>query len=331
VPTPTLSLTASIRSLKLKEPFAIARKSWETAENVFVRLAWNQTVGWGEVNPDDAEDVLSDLEATDLSELNGPFDLEALRDTEVSNAARSAVDMAMHDLAAKCASISVGELLGLGGRTRPPTSVTIPITDADRMVERARAFADYPILKMKVGFEDDVEVVRAIRGVYDGRLRIDANEGWDAKTAVTRLGAMGDLDIELCEQPIPAGSISDLRKVTESSPIPVFADEDVNTAEDVARLVGSVAGVNLKLRKTGGLREFVRATAVARAHGMSVMIGCDLESGLAATAQAHASSLADFADIDGPLLLAENPFPGITYDRGTVKLPTGYGLGVTEP
>lgn len=329
------SLSASVAQLRLKEPFRIARKSWDVAENVFVALSWGGITGWGEVSPDDRwgespAGVVRDLEALDLSALAGPFDLQGVLEICPANAARCALDIAMHDLAAKGAGISVGELLGVAGRAMPPTSVTVAITDVDGMVERALRLADHPILKMKVGFDSDVEAVRAVRTVYDGRIRIDANEGWSLSEAVDRLGRLAPYDIELCEQPIPSGAIEDLRRVTESSPIPVFADEDVGTAADVANLVGKVHGVNLKLRKTGGIREFVHAAAVARANGMQVMIGCDLESGIGATAQAHAAPLADYADIDGPLLLAEDPHPGVSYERGVVTLPPGPGLGIRE-
>jgi L-Ala-D/L-Glu epimerase len=336
VPTNIFTIAADVRRLRLREPFAIARKSWDVAENVFVRLSWGGTTGWGEVNPDEQwgdtpQTVVRDLEGVDLSDLAGPFDLEGLADVCRTNAARCALDIAMHDLAAKHAGISVGELLGLGGRRLPETSVTVAIADRGRMVDRARSLADHPVIKMKVGFDGDVDVVEAVREVYQGRIRIDANEGWDVETAGDRLDRLASLDIELCEQPIPSGSIDDLRRVAGSSSIPVFADEDVNSSEDVAGLAGVVHGVNLKLRKTGGLREFVRAAAVARSHAMEIMIGCDLESGIAATAQAHVSALAQYADIDGPLLLAEDPFPGVAYDRGRITVPPGPGLGISEP
>jgi L-alanine-DL-glutamate epimerase-like enolase superfamily enzyme len=327
------ALVATSRRLRLKEPFTIATKTWDVTENVFVELTWNGETGLGEVSPDDrwgdaAERVIRQLDDVDMAGLAGPFDLEGVSELLPVGAARCALDIAMHDLAAKVAGISVGDLLGIGGREAPVTSVTVPIADVDRMIQRARSLADHPVLKMKVGFDADVDVARAIREVYDGRIRIDANEGWDEASAIDRLRELAPLDIELCEQPIPAGRLDELARVREASPIPVFADEDVCTAADVARLVGAVDGVNLKLRKTGGIREFVRAAAVARAHGMKVMIGCDLESGVAATAQAHVAPLADHADVDGPLLLADDPFPGVSYEKGMLRLPPGPGLGV---
>ena len=210
----------------------------------------------------------------------------------------------------------------------PPTSVTVPIADRDAMLRRAASLSDWPILKTKVGFDGDVEIVGAIRDAHGGRIFIDANEGWTEEQAIERLHAMAELDVDLCEQPIPSGNLEALARVREASPIRVFADEDVCTSADVAALSGAVDGVNLKLRKAGGIRELLRAASVARAHGMGVMIGCDLESGVAATAGAHIASVADFIDLDGPLLLARDPYPGVSYSAGTLTLPPGPGLGV---
>jgi L-Ala-D/L-Glu epimerase len=331
-----LTVTAAVEQLRLRERFSIALKSWDVADNVIASVSWGEVRGWGEVSPDDRwgdtpTSVAEQLGRFDLSQLSGPFDLQGLLENFPPSAARCALDIAMHDLAAKCAGVSVAELLGLGGRPLPETSVTVSITDPDRMVERARDLADHPILKVKVGFDGDVAAINAVRGVFDGRIRIDANEGWDLPTATERLKQLARFEIELCEQPVPSGNHDDLRRVSESSSIPVFADEDVCTAADVARLAGKVHGVNLKLRKTGGLREFVYAAAVARANDMQVMLGCDLETGIGATAQASVASLADYADVDGPLLLAEDPYPGVRYERGVLSLPAGPGLGVREP
>jgi L-alanine-DL-glutamate epimerase-like enolase superfamily enzyme len=334
VPGGKWTVKAKALELGLAERFTIARESWESTRNVFVEVTWNGTSGLGESCPsgrwdETAESVVEMLNSVDVSELLGPFDLEGILDVLPPGSARCALDIALHDLAARLAGITVAELLGVAERPRPPTSVTVPIADLEQMVERARRFADHPVLKMKVGFDGDVGAVAAVRSAYRGRVRIDANEGWSADEAGERLDALATHDIELCEQPIPAGDVDALARVTKESPIPVFADEEVCTSADVARLVGAVDGVNLKLRKTGGIREFLRAAATARAHGLSVMIGCDLESGIAATAQASVAALADHADIDGPLLLRTDPYPGVTYERGVFTLPVGPGLGVT--
>jgi L-alanine-DL-glutamate epimerase-like enolase superfamily enzyme len=332
---PELKITVEARELALKERFEIAREVWDSTTNVFVFASYGDAVGVGEAGPADrwgetVEGVIADLEAVDLSRLSGPFDLEGIADLLPAGSARCALDIAFHDLAATLAGLPLNEFLGLGGRSAPPTTVTVPIADVDRMVARATSLKDHPALKLKVGFDGDVDVVRKIRGVFDGAIRIDANEGWTPDEAIERLEALSELDIELCEQPIKGGNFDDLARVNEASPIPVFADEDVGDSKDVAALNGVVTGVNLKLRKTGGLRELLKAVAVARAQGMKVMLGCDLDTGVAATAGAHVASLMDFADLDGPLLLAEDPFPGVAYDKGRMGLPGGPGLGIRK-
>jgi L-alanine-DL-glutamate epimerase-like enolase superfamily enzyme len=320
---PELKITVEARELALKERFEIAREVWDSTTNVFVFASYGDAVGVGEAGPADrwgetVEGVIADLEAVDLSRLSGPFDLEGIADLLPAGSARCALDIAFHDLAATLAGLPLNEFLGLGGRSAPPTTVTVPIADVDRMVARATSLKDHPALKLKVGFDGDVDVVRKIRGVFDGAIRIDANEGWTPDEAIERLEALSELDID------------DLARVNEASPIPVFADEDVGDSKDVAALNGVVTGVNLKLRKTGGLRELLKAVAVARAQGMKVMLGCDLDTGVAATAGAHVASLMDFADLDGPLLLAEDPFPGVAYDKGRMGLPGGPGLGIRK-
>lgn len=329
------SLDAEIVELALAEPFAIAGKRWESAHNVFVTLRFAGVAGCGEVSPDDRwgetpESVIAQLEAVDPAGLRNPFNLEGILEILPAGSARCALDIALHDLAGKIAGLSVTKLLGLKDRIPPPTSMTLPIDDVSKMVERARALAEQPVLKMKVGFDGDVDAVAQVREVYDGTLRIDANEGWEADEATERLKRLEEHDIELCEQPIRRGQHDALREITRATSIPVFADEDVGTADDVASLAGVVDGVNLKLRKTGGIREAVKAAATARAHGLKLMLGCDLVSGVAATAEAHLAPLMDHLDIDGPLLLAEDPFPGVTYDRGTIHVPDLPGLGVRK-
>jgi L-Ala-D/L-Glu epimerase len=328
------SLEAEVVELELTHSFVIARETWDVARNVFVHLRYEDgTAGIGEVNPDDRwsetpDSVLAELEKVDLERLAGPHDLEGVLDVLPAGSARCALDIALHDLTARRAGLSVAELIGAGGRPLPPTSVTLSIQSPQEMVERARSYADHPILKMKVGFDGDVDALALVRSVFGGQIRVDANEGWDAPTAIERLQQMERFDIELCEQPIHAGDHDALKEVTSSTSIPIYADEDVGTSADVARVAGCVDGVNLKLRKTGGIREMLRSIATARAHGLGVMLGCDLDSGVGATAQASIAALVDKADIDGPLLLVNDPHPGVAYDRGTVTLPPGPGLGV---
>ncbi|HEX2296463.1 MAG TPA: dipeptide epimerase [Actinomycetota bacterium] len=329
------SLEARVIEMPLAERFTIARETWDSATAVFAVLRYGGAEGYGECSPDShwgetPEKTLEQLDGLDLSGLHGPFDLEGPGRLLPAGSARCVLDLALHDLAAKLAGVPLRSLLGVGEAPLPPTSVTVPIADFDTMVARARSFADHPIVKTKVGFDGDVEAIEAIRSVFPGRIRVDANEGWTEEQAIDRLARLEPFDVELCEQPVPMRDHAALARVTAASPIPVYADEDAGTAADVASLAGAVDGVNLKLRKAGGIRETWRAISVARAHGMGVMLGCDLDSGIAMGAAAALAPLCDFIDLDGPLLLAEDPHPSVRYDRGELILPDGPGLGVSK-
>ena len=323
--------------LALAERFSISRESWLSTRNVFVKVSYAGEFGVGEASPggsrwgETPESVLAQIENLNLSMLSSPFDVEMLANLMHPGSARCAVDIALHDLAAKLAGISLSDLLGTSpDDTRPSTSITLPIAHPSQMVNRAHRYSDHPVLKMKVGFDGDVEAVASVRNVFNGAIRIDANEGWTTDEAIARLRRLEPLDIELCEQPIAAGNHSDMRLIATTTSIPIYADEDACTSRDVAELAGVVDGVNLKLRKAGGIRETVKAIAVARAHRMGVMLGCDLDSGVAATAGAHLAALVDQVDLDGPLLLADDPYPGVAYHRGAMLVPDGPGLGLTE-
>ena len=183
---------------------------------------------------------------------------------------------------------------------------------------------------MKLGTGDELETLEAIRAIYTGTIRIDANEGWTPEQTVELLTAMRKHEIEFCEQPIPAGSPEKLRWIRERSPIPIVTDEDSKDAKDLPALLGCVDGINVKLVKCGGIRGALEMIHTARAMGLKIMLGCMVESQILTTAAAHLSPLVDWADLDGPFLTARDPFDGIAYDDGKIVLPDGPGLGVRE-
>jgi L-alanine-DL-glutamate epimerase-like enolase superfamily enzyme len=264
------------QDLRLAERFTISGASWDVARNVFVVLSHNGLSGVGEASPDSRSgetpaSVAAELEGLDLRGLAGPFDLEGASCMLAPGAAGCALDIAMHDLAAKAAGVAVADLLGCGGRRLPLTSVTVPIAEVRDMARRARSLSDHPVLKLKVGFEGDVDAVHAVRAVYPGVIRIDANEGWDVSTAKARLAELERCDIELCEQPVAATDLEGLAEVAASTSIPVFADEAARTSHDVARLAGAVDGVNLKLRKAGGIR---RPSLPSRSRALTACGSC---------------------------------------------------------
>jgi L-alanine-DL-glutamate epimerase-like enolase superfamily enzyme len=234
----------------------------------------------------------------------------------------------LHDLQGKLTGLPVHRLLGLR-RGGPPTSWTIWLGDPDDMARRTEQVAGrgFKRLKLKLGGRDglDVERVRAVRAVTDLPLQCDVNEGWTLDEA---LETLPQLDVEYCEQPLPAGDPAG-PELKRRSPLPIFVDEDCHTLADVGACAERAHGINIKLAKSGGIREAVRMVAAARALGLGLMLGCMVESGLGIAAGAHIASLMDHVDLDGNLLLAEDPAPGVTLDQG-VQLPAqAPGLGVS--
>jgi L-alanine-DL-glutamate epimerase-like enolase superfamily enzyme len=239
----------------------------------------------------------------------------------------------LYDLIGKDMGKPLYALLGLDPALTPVTSFTIGIADPETTMKKVAEVGDHPILKVKLGAgtpNEQIETIALIRERYSGAIRIDANEGWDAAQAIQILSELARFDIEFCEQPIPAGYPEQLRAVRDRVTIPIVTDEDSMTAADLPRLYGCVDGINVKLAKTGGIRGALAMIHTARAMGFKIMLGCMVESAIAATAAAHLSPLVDWADIDGPFLTASDPFEGVTYDRGKLVLPDAPGLGVRE-
>jgi len=333
-------LTYRPATLRLREPFTISRSTDEEAEAVFVDIEVDGVVGHGEASPQDhyGESVTTATAWLDeVEELLGddPFALEAieqrLAEKPGDQAARAAVDAALHDLQGKLLGQPVWRLLGLE-RAGPPTSWTIWLGDPDDMARRAEAVGDrFRRLKLKLGARDglDVERVRSVRSVTQLPLQVDVNEYWELDEALENVRRLADLGVEYVEQPLPAGDSRGARLKRESR-IPIYVDEDVHTAADVRACAEIAHGVNIKLAKSGGIREAVRTAHVARALGLGVMLGCMVESGLGIAAAAQIASLCDHVDLDGNLLIAEDPWEGVDFVDG-VQLPSEQpGLGVRE-
>jgi L-alanine-DL-glutamate epimerase-like enolase superfamily enzyme len=245
-------------------------------------------------------------------------------------AARAALDAALHDLQGKLLGQPVWRLLGLR-RAGPPTSWTVWLGDPDDMAGRAEKALDrFGRLKLKLGGRDglDVERVRAVRDVAgDLPLQVDVNEAWSVDEALEGLPALAELGVEYCEQPLPAGDPGG-PELKERSPVPIYVDEDCHTLGDVAACAAIAHGINVKLAKSGGIREAVRMVHAARALGLGCMLGCMVESGLGISAGAQVASLFDHVDLDGNLLLAHDPWPGVPFVDGVQLAPEEPGLGV---
>ena len=335
-----MELSARIVSLELAETFTIARGSQNTAELVEVEVRYEGVSGFGEAAP---LDIYDESPASALAYAEGvagdlgddPFALEEVMQRLPAEqfAARAAIDAALHDLCGKLVGEPVWRLLGLE-RNGPPTSRTIGLDEPDAMArkaELAEASGRFKRLKLKLGGRDglDVERVRAVRGVTGLPLQVDVNEYWTVDEALEALPQLAALGVEYCEQPLRHGDEGGA-KLVGASPIPIFVDEDCHTLADVAGCAKIAHGINIKLAKSGGIREAVRMAHAARALGLGVMLGCMVESGLGIAAGAAIASLCDFVDLDGNLLLAHDPWPGVELVDGVQTPSEEPGLGVRQ-
>ncbi len=342
-----ITLSHEPLDLPLASSWRISRGSRTLAENVLVRISWvdpagREWAGLGEASPYAYYGELRGTVTACLDEFasllgDDPFAIDAILDriearVRHNTGAKAAVDMALHDLWGKILGRPVWQAWGLDASQGPVTSYSIGIDTPEAMANRARALeeAGWPLIKLKVGTADDIRCVSAVREAAPSvRLIIDANGAWTPREAVAKLHQLAQFGIEFCEQPCAAADIAGLRFIRERSDVALIADESCATEKDIAGLVGAVDGVNIKLMKCGGLRRARRLIEVARANHLLVMCGCLIESSLAISAAAQLLPLLDYADLDGNLLLASDPFTGVTADQGKLVLGNGHGLGVT--
>ena len=330
-----MELNAKIITVHPERTFTIARSSADAFEEVVLEVEENGLVGRGESAPNDyygesADEVRTALESVQVKD---PWDIEGAlaANAGLPPSALAALDNALYDLAAKRLGVPVYRLLGLA-RPEPVTAYTLGIADRETTLQGAWEYSELPIFKMKVGGWEDIETVRAVSEASEAEIWVDANEAFSADDAPEVARELKDIGVAMIEQPVPVSDGPEaLRSWTEAArPIPVIADESSVFAEDVPGLSGCVSGVNVKLAKCGGIRRALELIHTARAHGMMVMLGCMVETSLGISAAAQISGLVDFVDLDGPLLLADDPFGGLSFEKGRILLPDAPGLGV-EP
>jgi L-Ala-D/L-Glu epimerase len=324
--------------LKLTTPFRISRGVQSVASNAVVQINCNGYTGYGEAAPDEyygenVETVLACITQFAGNLGDDPFVIADILDNlehiiRLNPAARASVDMALYDLVGKMLGVPVYKLLGLNPARSANTSFTLGIDSPANMAKKALLARDYPILKVKVGTKNDIAIIDAIREVSSATIRVDANAGWTPKEAIKTINALAPYNIEFVEQPTAPRNLSGLKMIRENVPVPIIADESCITAEDIPMVAACVDGINIKLMKCGGIRHALKMINVARAHHLQVMIGCMIESSLAITAAAHLTPLVDYADLDGHLLIDNDPYDGVTVINGKLTLPDRPGLGV---
>lgn len=325
--------------LQLVDPFGISRITRTHEERIYISV----DDAWGEAAPvsyygEDEFTVLKTLDAldaADLGDLDLIEDVMARADAAVpkNRAAKAALDMLLHDRFAKRLGVPLWKFFGRSPQRPLVTSFTIGIDSLDVMLEKTERAAHFDILKIKLGrdVEHDIKVMREIRRLVGDRttLRVDANAGWSLDAARRIIPVLADLGVEYIEQPLPMGALEELAQLKKECPLPIFLDEDIHTSRDIPRVAGAADGINIKLMKSGGLSEARRMIATARACGLQVMLGCMIESSLGITAAAHLAPAVDHIDLDAHLLIANDPFVGVTTrPNGELILPTAPGLGV---
>ncbi|HWG91849.1 MAG TPA: dipeptide epimerase [Candidatus Thermoplasmatota archaeon] len=342
-----MDLRWRVVDLESARPFVISRGATTRFQAMIVELRHGEHVGYGEAAPSKAvtgetlESVDQFLqyvrkEVADLSPKVWEGFLDDLHANICGNpSARAAVDLALHDLVGKLEGVPARRLYGLKDATRL-TTFTVSLGEPEAMAEEARSYEarGFRALKIKLGGRDgrDEERLAEVRGAVRATLRVDANEAWTQEEARRLLPALEAARVEMIEQPIPRTALRELAALQRETAIPLYADEAILDEHDVRRAIeaglAAPGGVNLKLQKTGGLRPALQAARPAREHGLGVMAGCNLETSVGISAAAQMLDLLAYADLDGHLLLARDPFDGIPLQAGALSTPTGPGLGI---
>ena len=337
-------MKTTVEHIRLKPhyPFRISRETQAQRDVFVVELEWEGITGYGEASPspyygETAKTAVSVFgkvkkrlhgDPEELQERIAHGDLRKTLDRHAS--VRAALDTALWDIIGKRAGKPVYEILGLDPGKTPATSFTIGIDTPEIVDRKVDEAAPYHILKMKMGFPGDLALLARVIARSGKTVRVDANEGWDVETAIQMCRELAEKHVEFVEQPIRHESEEDLRTLKRVSPLPIILDESVRSAEDVAARRDQGHGINIKLMKCGGITPALAMIEEARRAGMKVMLGCMIETSIGITAAAHLSPLVDYADLDGNLLVTNDPFTGVTVQNGKLVLPDGAGLGVAR-
>lgn len=328
--------------LKLRHVFTVATYSRTTTPDVQVEITYDGVTGYGEASMPQylgqtVQSVTAFLQKVDLSQFNDPFQLEDILAYVDSlspgdTAAKAAVDIALHDLVGKLLGAPWYKIWGLNKDKAPSTTFTIGIDTADVVKQKTRECANqFNILKVKLGRENDKEMIETIRSVTDLPIAVDINQGWkDKEKAIDEIFWLKEHGIVMVEQPMPKEMRDDIAWLTEKSPLPIFADEAIQRLKDIKNVAGAYSGINIKLMKCTGMHEAWKMLNYARAIGMKVMVGCMTETSCAVSAAAQLSPAVDFADLDGNLLISNDRFKGMEVVKGKITLPDRPGISVVK-
>jgi L-Ala-D/L-Glu epimerase / N-acetyl-D-glutamate racemase len=326
-------------TLELKHTFTIATNSRSTTPVVLTEIEHEGIIGYGEASMppylgESHETVANFLSKVNLNQFSDPFQLddilEYVDELELKNtAAKASIDIALHDLVGKLLNKPLYKIWGYNKSSTPYTTFTIGIDTDEIIRQKVQEAKEYKFLKIKLGSNDDKKLISTIRESSDQQIAVDANQGWkDKEFAIDLIYWLKENNVKMIEQPMPKEQIDDISWLTERSPLPIFADEGVQRLEDVLKIKGVYSGINIKLMKCTGLREANKMLTIAKAADMKLMIGCMTETSCAISAASQLSPEVEWADLDGNLLIKNDPFTGTKIIDGKIALNENPGIGL---
>ena len=342
IPESCFMIEVKIRRLNLKHAWTISRNSSQFKDNVFVKLEKDGITGFGEAAPNVRYGESAELTVDKINqvkciyETQDWFDYQGIKkilDERITDqsCAKASLDIALLDWNSKVKNLPLYKFLGLDLAKTPPTSFSIGIDSPEIIEQKIDEAKEFPILKIKLGIKGDELIMDTIRKITDKPIRIDANEGWKSKEeALEKIQWLEKLNVEFIEQPMPADLIKETAWLKERSILPIIADEAVKTVAEIPAIAHAYDGINIKLMKSGGIQEALKMIALAKKSNLKIMLGCMIESSLAISAAAHLASLADWLDLDGNLLVDNDPFTGVKVKKGHLIFNSQSGIGVSE-
>lgn len=327
--------------VELRHVFTLANSSRKSTPVMLTEIEYDGVIGYGEASMppylgENHETVDTFLKKVDLSGFSNPFLMEEILNyveylAPGNYAAKASVDIALHDLVGKLMNQPWYRIWGLNPDKTPNTSFTIGIDKPDVVRQKVEEASSFKILKVKLGQDNDKEMIETIRSISQVPLCVDVNQGWkDKKMALDMIYWLKEKGVVFIEQPMPKTLVEDIGWLTQNSPLPVIADESVQTISDIKKVSGIYSGINIKLMKCGGMRSAFKMINTARALNMKVMIGCMTETSCAVTAAAQLSPMVDWADLDGNLLISNDIYEGVTVVDGKLVLPERPGIGIIK-
>lgn len=328
-------------TLNLKHPFTVASNSRTSTPILITEMYFEGTTGYGEASMppylgESHASVVSFLQKLDFSRFSDPFEMEAILNyvdaiAPDNNAAKASVDIALHDLVGKLLQKPWYKIWKFDPSTAPESSFTIGMDSPETVILKTIQAKEYSILKVKISTDNDKSMIRAVRSVTDQPIFVDVNQGWtDKHYALDMIFWLKDMGVTLIEQPMPKENPEDIAWLTSLSPLPIFADEAVRRLEDLDKVKGAYSGINIKLMKSTGMHEAFKMAERAIAYGMKTMIGCMTETSCAISAAAQLAPACDYADLDGALLISNDPFEGVKIMNGKIIMNDNPGIGVVK-